>query len=373
MKEFAFLTIGILLICGTISEAASNYAGWAVGFSWDGYGTILRSTDSGETWTRQGSSEASRSDFIADVNLADVFAVDSHTAWVVGSPDGNFATIYHTTDGGSTWQRKGSTTDVPNVDLAKVIAHGDKKVWAVGWRELPKRTSVILHSNDGGTTWTNQIPAEYENTALQGVYTPDGTNVWVTGANKNGYALILKSINAGQNWTRQSGGDVANADHLLGISAVDENTAWTVGGIKDGYIALHTTDGGTTWVHQTDVDGLYDANEVYAVNASVVWAACDHSVYWSTNGGENWDDSTNHGQSLGPYTLGISAVSSQEAWAARGGLGGSIYHTTDGGSTWTELNKLDNDQLPPLSAISFAPPRFPWELILPSITGKHRP
>jgi photosystem II stability/assembly factor-like uncharacterized protein len=346
-----FLFLLLFLAGNASSEVEPVYAGWTVGDSWDdgsgtSYGTILRSTDSGETWVRQGVGQ------IAKVNMFGVFAVDPYTAWVVGNSDNGYATIYHTTDGGITWQRKGSAPDAPNVDLVKVAAYGDNKVWAVG----KSSTNVILHTSDGGATWTNQIPAEYEDVKLQGVHTPDGTNVWVTGGlskDDNGlsYALILKSTDAGLSWTRQSGGDVADADHLLGISAVDENTAWAVGGdvIDGAYIALHTIDGGTNWVRQDGVEGLWDANEVYAVNASVVWAACDHSVFWSTNGGESWG---NH--NVAPYTMDISAVSSQEAWAARNGVGGCIYHTANGGSTWTTLEELNGEPLPQVQGVSFA-------------------
>ena len=99
MKAFRSFAIGVLLACGASSEAAPYYAGWTVGSIWDGYGTILRSTDSGNTWTRQGAGQ------IANVNVGGVFAVDPYTAWVVGDSDGGYATIYHTTDGGSTWAK----------------------------------------------------------------------------------------------------------------------------------------------------------------------------------------------------------------------------------------------------------------------------
>ena len=40
----------LLLLAGNArSETEPVYAGWTVGSSCDGYGTILRSTDSGET------------------------------------------------------------------------------------------------------------------------------------------------------------------------------------------------------------------------------------------------------------------------------------------------------------------------------------
>jgi photosystem II stability/assembly factor-like uncharacterized protein len=100
-----FLFLLLLLAGNASSEVEPIYAGW--GDSWDDgsgtkYGTILRSTDSGETWTRQGLGQ------IADVDMEGVFAVDPYTAWVVGGSDDGYATIYHTTDGGITWQRKGS-------------------------------------------------------------------------------------------------------------------------------------------------------------------------------------------------------------------------------------------------------------------------
>jgi photosystem II stability/assembly factor-like uncharacterized protein len=320
------------------------YAGWTVGSASDGYGTILRSTDSGNIWTRQGEGQ------IADVDLSGVVAVGPLSAWVVGGSDhdsvlnpNGYGTVYHTTDGGTTWERKGAVGEIGNVDLVKVTAYGDS-VWAVG-------TNGILHTSDGGATWTNQLPTGYENVILQGVYTPDGNTVWVTGGNKDGYATVLKSTDAGLTWTRQSNGPVQSADHLLGISATDVNTAWAVGGAPGGmgssHIILNTTDGGDTWIDQTDngAAGGGDVNEVCALSTSTVWVASDTTIYWSANGGAHWDS---HPSDF--FTLGVSAVSSQEAWAVTGGGGGKIYHTGDGGSDWTEL-----DGFPDLETVSFSP------------------
>ena len=46
------LCIGFSLACVDGGDGGGGklyYAGWTVGNCWDGYGTILRSTDSGET------------------------------------------------------------------------------------------------------------------------------------------------------------------------------------------------------------------------------------------------------------------------------------------------------------------------------------
>jgi photosystem II stability/assembly factor-like uncharacterized protein len=360
-----FFFLLLLLAGNASSQVEPIYAGWAVGDSWnDGsgtrFGTILWSTDSGETWTRQGAGQ------IADVNLWSVFAVDPYTAWAVGDPDSGYATIYHTTDGGTTWERKGSSDPtspdyVPDGGLGKVHAAGDD-VWAVV-------KGAILHTSDGGTTWTNHIPSGYENIFLQGVYVLDSNTVWVTGGNKDGYATILKTTDAGQTWTRQTGGDVRFADHILGISAADAETAWAVGG--DGYVLLKTIDGGTNWTQQSNgVGGLGDLNEVYAVSRSTVWVAADTNIYWTTNGGASWENSQDHGLAGYLAFMGISAVSAQKAWTTYGSSDGYGYiaNTAEGGYTWSKINKLNGDDLPSLWNISFATqPIYPDYLIISMI------
>ncbi|MCX6911425.1 MAG: YCF48-related protein [Verrucomicrobia bacterium] len=335
MRALRHVVIGVILACALNSEGA-DYAGWTVGKVWNGYGTILRSTDSGVSWTRQGTGQ------LADTSLEGISTVDPLTAWVVGDSNAGYATIYHTTDGGLTWDRKGSLAQVPDTALLKVTTFGDNNVWAVG-------TGTILHSSDGGASWANQIPTGYESIHLQGVYTPDGVNVWATGGPSGSYATILKSGDGGLNWTRQSGGDVGILDHVLGISAVDATTAWAMGATNGSmrWSVLGTTDGGVNWTEQNH--GGLDGNNVYAVDASTVWAVSDDTIQRTTNGGASWD-----GSSSQCYTMGISAVDSQQAWAVSLGLHGAIYHTTDGGNNWVTLTQLGGETLPGLQTVSFS-------------------
>ena len=45
------VVMGILLTGGSSAGAAPDYyAGWTVGVAWNNYETILRTTDSGNTW-----------------------------------------------------------------------------------------------------------------------------------------------------------------------------------------------------------------------------------------------------------------------------------------------------------------------------------
>jgi photosystem II stability/assembly factor-like uncharacterized protein len=354
--------IFFLLTGNTAGAIEPVYAGWAAGSVWNGYGTVLRSIDSGKTWVRQGAGQ------IGNVKLNGVFAVDADTGWLVGEPDGGYASIYHTGDGGATWQRKGSADPgaadyLPDVELSKVHAAG-VHVWAVGFG------GTILHSPDGGGTWTNRYPAWYGSVYLQGVYALDNNTVWVTGDIKDGYATILKTTDGGLNWTRQSGGDVGGAEYLLGISAADADTAWAVG---HPYTVLKTMDGGATWIKDRTFGGLGDINEVDAVNASTVWAATDNEVIWSTDGGLTWNHSGEHGLAGAIAFMGISAVSDRQAWTSFNFSDQFIASTDDSGATWTKIEQLNGADLPDMNNISFATRPlnpFPWHLVVPALTGK---
>jgi photosystem II stability/assembly factor-like uncharacterized protein len=73
-----------------------------VGDSADGYGTILHTTDSGNTWVRQG-----KAGEVPDVGLRSVSAVDEANAWVVGEN-----VILRTRDGGEHWVQQSAPTDI---------------------------------------------------------------------------------------------------------------------------------------------------------------------------------------------------------------------------------------------------------------------
>lgn len=57
--------------------------------------------------------------------------------------------------------------------------------------------------------------------------------------------------------------------------------------------------------------------------------------------------------------MGVCAVSGQEAWASHAAGFGGIYHTTDGGNTWTQITHLGGEDLPGLWTISFATQPIP--------------
>ena len=118
-------SLGTSLIDMTFVDAQT---GWAVGTA----GTVLKTTDRGETWVTQSSGTTQA--------LRNVFFLDHQTGWVVG--DGG--TVLRTTDGGSSWDA--SVSEV-STTIRAVFFEDARNGLVLDANGIPSRTS------DGGATW----------------------------------------------------------------------------------------------------------------------------------------------------------------------------------------------------------------------------
>lgn len=145
-RQFFWPTLVWLLAAGlgwtspALSSAGSgspagSVVGWVVGDRSGGYGVILRTTDGGIHWQRQGTPEE-----IPNVGLLGVSAVNQECVWAVGGNTGGYGVILHTTDGGAHWLRQGTPAEIPDVGLCDVYAVNQNIAWATGAQ------GVILHT-----------------------------------------------------------------------------------------------------------------------------------------------------------------------------------------------------------------------------------
>jgi photosystem II stability/assembly factor-like uncharacterized protein len=206
--------------------------------------------------------------------------------------------------------------------------------WAVG--EVVEHYGAIIHTTDG-QTWKRQgKTGEIPEVGLEGVTAIDANNAWVVGGRENG--VILRTRDGGETWEQQeipAGSDV----ELLAIYALDGDTAWAVG---QGSVILHTTDGGLTWTRQ----GQGDVPEVmlggvYASDADNAWAAGDKepdtigTVLRTTDGGTTWNQIP-YALTRTPCQTGlidIHGVDADTVWVV-GPC--QVSFTTDGGETWID-------------------------------------
>ena len=109
---------------------------------------------------------------------------------------------------------------------------------------------------------------------------------------------------------------------------------------------LHTVDGGKTWQRQKSGTDVY-LFSIYFVDARHGWAVGDKSILLETrDGGANWSlhkiisasakemSAEEAVVSQDPVLYDVQFLDAKTGWVV--GEFGKIYHTTDGGQTWSE-------------------------------------
>lgn len=208
---------------------------WACGDS----GMIYSTSDAGNTWTQKNDSQG------RDYLLGGIKAFNDEVVWVVGGTaiGKNQGVILRTTDGGLTWLRQGRGTEVDSHYLISISAPDTSCAWAVG------NGYIVMRTTDGGESWTNvsPFPAPSGNDA-NGIVAFDRNTAWVV----MDYNNVFFTTDGGQSWDQQT--VPVSDQLITRISALSRKIAWAVGTqsnapFNHGAI-LHTTDGGNTWTEQ---------------------------------------------------------------------------------------------------------------------------
>ncbi len=335
MRKSCHLFLWISLLFVTIlnngcskndSGSVGNYTGWAVGQSYKGYGTLLNTQNDGFSWLRQVIPGTA-----PDVNLNDINVLDSEEAWAVGGVVNGFGLILRTLDGGINWNRVGDKNQIPNVELLAIYAIDKQTIWVAG------KNNRILYTTDQGMTWRNFRLDSIFQINFTSITVSGTMNLWITGEpitrNPNdSIAVIMHSSDGGVTWSTQG-----LQDNLPGkihnIFAVDDSTLYAA---ADGYI-YKTTNGGLKW-YITFANQNKRINAVCAEDVNDIWAIGNNDgLFHSINGGVHWD--TIKPQVKGNNLLGITAnASAQKVWivgANSAGIGkGIILYTNNDGQTW---------------------------------------
>ena len=211
--------------------------------------------------------------------------------------------VLQTTDGGQTWRQ------IPDQFKNKI-----RSVWFVdpqqGWALTIDRD--ILHTNDGGATWTLQRKA--------------GT-------------VKLKLIGNLRNPVMDQPEQI---DHIYFIDGM-RGWAWG-GGRKDEYteqpgIFLATIDGGQNW-NQMTYPFEQSASTIFFLNEKHAWASTNDGGFYKTDdGGLNWVRVQTKLPEL--VCRAIFFTDEENGWIA--GRSGRIAKTEDGGRTWKKMYKIRDE------------------------------
>jgi photosystem II stability/assembly factor-like uncharacterized protein len=247
------------------------------------------------------------------------FAGDQE-AWMVGE----LGRIFHTADGGTSWQRQNASTKRPFLAISCV---GPGHAWVAG------KEGIVYETRDSGASWKKVDTGSARHVfALQFANERRGHGV-------GDYGTMVHTENGGESWTVDrvpshvvlpelaldmgvEPGDV----NLYGLSYGSADRVWTVG--EFGTI-MASTNGGLTWEQQR---GPFESTlfGVHFIDALRGWAVGIDSVILRTeDGGVTWEVEPPPVRQRSFYDV---VIDGQHGWIV--GDSGTVLRSSDGGASW---------------------------------------
>ncbi len=230
--------------------------GWACGAN----GTLIKSTDGGESWLNINSQTTTPILKVRSFNGAVVIA------------SGYNGLILHSTDGGETFTQVASGV---NGDLWGLQMLNDTLGWACG------TANSLIKTTDGGLTW-------------QRIFTPSYTSdYWWIDFFTESYGFIaangnvLRTTDGGTNWEVLQAGDSAP---LFCLDVIDSLHIAAAGYGGTSYPAknIYSSDGGNTWINGGTLN-LESVNCIQYVNPDTGYLVMTNvSARKTTNRGQEW-------------------------------------------------------------------------------------
>jgi photosystem II stability/assembly factor-like uncharacterized protein len=229
-------------------SAVSSTTAWASG----SLGTVLRTTDRGETWQQVGPPGTQ------DLQFRDIEAFDADHAVILSIGPGSDSRIYVTADGGQTWALTFVNPD-PNAFFDCMTFYDSRRGLALS--DPPDGLHFrVIATDDGGLSWhvtgaqmPEALPGEFAFAASgQCITTDHGRRAWF-GTGGAAQARVFRSDDGGASWSVAP--TPLNSGPTAGIFALafrGQQHGLAVGGdflaetaSPDNF--ARTADGGASW------------------------------------------------------------------------------------------------------------------------------
>jgi len=248
--------------------------------------------------------------------------------------------ILHTTDGGVTWTSQAAGF----FGLRSIDFYDDKHGFAGSLQ------GKLYATTDGGATWndiTSTLPATAK--GFCGI-THVGKQVHIVGRYNLGSADYFFSPDGGKTWEHTSLRDLAQG--LVDVMFLNKDVGF-IGGMgksaQEGQspaLILKTTDGGKHWRPVFEhVGGRGFVWKLFPMSKKLIYASLQsqdgvYRIAKSTDQGEHWDTLTvATGRPQGPGLQAVGFIDDNTGFV--GGFHRTVYATTDGGKTWAEVSGID--------------------------------
>lgn len=286
----------------------------------DNAGIVRRSYDSGRNWERLFTP--------IRVPWPLVYFVDSQFGWVVGgvANTGQMGLILNTEDGGNTWTQQASRVShfIRDVDFVD-REHG----WVLA-QSTWNGPFMILGTVNGGANWDTLLT--FPSGSLTGIDFVNSQHGWalIQGLRADTCQVIV-TYNGGHNWYNQY---FYRDSFFSDLRFLDEDNGWVM---SSSGILHHTNDGGFHWDTQrpdSAACGNVKLDFADSLNGWLAYSDNHRKILSTEDGGQTW---STYQADAG---IGLSLVESGDAnhvWV--GGSYGHILHSGNGGTDWTDLSQ----------------------------------
>jgi photosystem II stability/assembly factor-like uncharacterized protein len=257
--------------------------------------------------------------------LDNIFFMNERVGWMW---DG-FLAVLRTTDGGATWNPLPTNLSGRRTQLCSLWFADPSHGWAAG---AVRQQPTIWETTDGGSTWiTRPTETRADDTSLGSMLDirfADAVHGWAVGF--NGFkATIIATVDGGRDWkTQYSGSEITGQFDL--IRFWDASHGWVL--FRDGGGAMYTGDGGESW-RLRYFDGA-QCTDIELVGPSDVWiaGALGHLIH--SPDGFSWNEVPLTPNMDDHFVGWVKFADRETGWAW--GVHGEIATTHDGGHTWTQ-------------------------------------
>lgn len=214
--------------------------------------------------------------------------------------------------------------------------------WAAGWKPTTQVSGLIVHTMDGGKSWSEQlVDSTFSTSWFNDLIFLDKNYGWATGLH-----ILYKTTDAGENWSRIPDSLFTVSENtpffdglgdMQSVSFIDINR-----GIISGTMGIisSTIDGGQTWLSSMiePEGGLIDTlHSVIMVNADTACAVGTGGIAITTNSGASWQ--TKHLE-FRNYKKCVF-VNDLVGWTLSSDA--QILRTDNAGQTWQDLGRIYQD------------------------------